>query len=130
MEDMINAPKTNGKGNSGNTAVYGDKEGDGKNTELKANDFGIRRLNGAMQLANNGMKESSVLFAMETYRKYPETKQIASYRIFFADILYEKGLYEETLGEYLEIQKLELDKDQSTIVESQIDNINKVLLNN
>jgi hypothetical protein len=26
MEDMIDAPKTSGKGNSDNTAVYGNKE--------------------------------------------------------------------------------------------------------
>jgi hypothetical protein len=130
MEDMINAPKTNGKGNSSNTAVYGDKQGTGKSDELKADDFGIRRLNGAMQLSDNGLMESSVVFAKETYRKYPETKQVASYRIFFANVLYEKGLYEEALGEYLDIQKLELSKDQSTKVESQISSINKKLLNN
>ena len=130
MEDMINAPKTNGKGNSGSTAVYGDKQGKGKNTELETDDFGIRRLNGAMQLASNGLVESSVVFAKETYRKYPETRQEASYRIFFADILYEKGLYEEALGEYLDIQKLELSKDQITNVESHINSINKILLNN
>jgi hypothetical protein len=130
MEDMINAPKSNGKGNSGSTAVYGKKEGAEKSTDLKANDFGIRRLNGAMQLANNGLMESSVVFAKETYRKYPETINIPSYRIFFADVLYEKGLYEEALGEYLEIQTFELDKEQITKVESQIDNINKILLNN
>lgn len=130
MEDMINAPKTNGKGNSGNTAVYGNKEGAEKDTELKTDDFGIKRLNGAMQLAENGLKESSVVFAKETYRKYPETKQVASYRIFFADILYEKGLYEEALGEYLEIQKLELSKEQNNNVVSKITSINKVLLNN
>lgn len=130
MEDMINAPKTNGKGNSGSTAVYGDKQGTGKNSELKEDDFGIRRLNGAMQLASNGLVESSVVFAKETYRKYPETRQEASYRIFFADILYEKGLYEEALGEYLDTQKLELSKDQITNVESHINSINKILLNN
>jgi len=130
MEDMINAPKTNGKGNSGSTAVYGDKQGKGKNTELETDDFGIRRLNGAMQLASNGLVESSVVFAKETYRKYPETRQEASYRIFFADILYEKGLYEEALGEYLDTQKLELSKDQITNVESHINSINKILLNN
>jgi len=130
MEDMINAPKTNGKGNSGSTAVYGDKQGKGKNTELETDDFGIRRLNGAMQLASNGLVESSVVFAKETYRKYPETRQEASYRIFFADILYEKGLYEEALGEYLDIQKLELSKDQITNVESHINSLNKILLNN
>ncbi|HEY6437976.1 MAG TPA: hypothetical protein VIY47_15405 [Ignavibacteriaceae bacterium] len=128
MEDMINAPKTNG--NSANTAVYGNKEGNENNTEVKTDDFGIRRLNGAVQLSKNGMMESSVVFAKETYRKYPETKQVASYRIFFADILSEKGLYEEALGEYLDIQKLELSKEQSTKVESQIDKINKILLNN
>ena len=130
MEDMINAPKTNGKGNSSSTATYGNKEGAGKTSNIIANDFGILRLNGAMQLAENGLLESSVVFAKETYRKYPETINIASYRIFFADVLYEKGLYEEALGEYLEIQTFELDKEQITKVESQIDNINKILLNN
>jgi len=129
MEDMIDVPKTNGKRNSGSTAVYGNKEGTGKNSELKANDFGIRRLNGAMQLAENGLMESSVVFAKETYRKYPETKPIPSYRIFFAEILYEKGLYEEALGAYLDIQKLDLNKLQSENVETQINHINKILLN-
>jgi len=70
------------------------------------------RLNGAEQLANSGLKESSVVFAKETYRKYPDTRQIPHYRIFFADILYEKGMYEETLGEYFEIEKLELTKEE------------------
>ena len=87
-------------------------------------------MNGAKQLAENGLQESSVVFAKGTYRKYPETKQVASYRIFFADVLYEKGLYEEALGDYLEIQTLELSEEQTTRVESQIDNINKILLNN
>ena len=130
MEDMINAPKPNGKNNSSNTAVYGNKEGQNKNPEMKADDFGIKRLNGAMQLAKNGYKESSVVFAKETYRKYPDSKQIPSYRIFFADILYEKGLYEEALGEYLDIAKLELNKEEKSKVESQTQSINKILLNN
>jgi len=130
MEDMINAPKSNGKNNTSNTAVYGEKEVEGNSTSIKANDFGIRRLNGAIQLAKNGLVESSVVFAKETYRKYPETKQVASYRIFFAEILFGKGLYEEALGEYLEIQKLDLSKDQKNKVESNINSINKILLNN
>jgi len=130
MEDMINAPKSNGKNNSSSTAVYGNKEEQDKNPELKSDDFGIKRLNGAMQLAKNGFKESSVVFAKETYRKYPESKQIPSYRIYFADILYEKGLYEEALGEYLDIAKLELSKAEKSKVESQIQSINKILLNN
>jgi len=132
MEDMINVPKSDGKGkgNSGNTAVYGEKEGIENKTELNSDDFGIKRLNGAIQLAKNDLMGSSVIFAKETYRKYPNTKQIASYRIFFADVLYNNGLYEEALGEYLEIQKLELSKEQSASVEKQINSINRILLNN
>jgi len=130
MEDMINAPRTNGKNKSSSTATYGDKEGQGKNLEAKTDDFGIKRLNGAMQLAKNGLKESSVVFAKETYRKYPDSKQISSYRIFFADILYEKGLYEEALGEYMDIAKLDLSKEEKSKVESQTQSINKILLNN
>jgi hypothetical protein len=82
-----------------------------------------------MQLAKSGMKESSVVFAKETYRKYPDSKNISSYRIFFADILYEKGLYEEALSEYFEIEKLDLNKEEKTKVVSQISSINKILLN-
>ena len=132
MEDMINVPKSDGKGkgNSGSTAVYGEKEGTENKTEINSDDFGIKRLNGAIQLAKNDLWGSSVIFAKETYRKHPNTKQIASYRIFFADVLYEKGLYEEALGEYLEIQKLELNKEQFAGVEKQISSINKILLNN
>lgn len=130
MEDMINAPKTNGNGVSSSTATYGEKEGSTENAILNTNDFGVRRLNGAIQLSENGFKESSVVFAKETYRKYPETKQIASFRIYFADILSEKGLYEEALGEYLDIQYLELSKEQKTEIALKIENINKMLLNN
>jgi hypothetical protein len=83
-----------------------------------------------MQLAENGLMESLVVFSKEIYRKYPETKQIPSYRIFFADVLYEKGLYEEALGEYLDIQKLDLNEEQSLNVETRINHINKILLNN
>ena len=129
MEDMINAPKRNSNGSSNNTATYGNKE-DNKVVKPTTDDFGIMRLNGAVQLANSGLKESAVIFAKETYRKYPDTKQLANYRIFFVDILYEKGLYEEALGEYFEIEKLELSKDERVKVESQVNSINKVLLNN
>jgi hypothetical protein len=128
MEDMINAPKTNEKGVSGNTATYGEKE-DERTIKVSENDFGIKRLNGAEELANSGLKESAVVFAKETFRKYPDTKQIPKYRIFFADILYDKGLYEEALGEYFEIEKLALTKEEKSKVESQVNKINKILLN-
>jgi len=129
MEDMINVPKTNGNGSSSNTATYGTKEDD-KVISVTTDDFGIKRLNGAVQLVKSGLKESSVIYAKETYRKYPDVKNIAGYRIIFADILYEKGLYEEALSEYFEIEKLELSKDERLKVESHENNINKILLNN
>ena len=75
MEDMINAPKKNGKESSGNTATYGNKE-DNEVVQALKNDFGIRRLNGAVQLARSEMQESAVVFAKETYRKYPDSKMI------------------------------------------------------
>ena len=130
MEDMINAPKTNGNGNSKSTATYGEKETAGTTNQLKTDDFGVKRLNGAIQLAENGLEESAVVFAKETYRKYPDTKKLASYRIFFADVLFQKGLYEEALGDYFDIQTLELNKEQAAKVQSQIDKINKIMLNN
>lgn len=130
MEDMINAPKNNSKNNSNSTAVYGNKEGQENNLIIKADDFGVMRLNGAVELAKNGFKESAVVYARETYRKYPDSKQIPSYRIFFADILYEKGLYDESLGEYLDIAKLDLNDVEKSQIEKQIKIINQLLLNN
>lgn len=129
MEDMINAPKTKNRGNSDHTASYGEEENGKSDTEIEKDNFGVKRLNGAMQLAKNGLKESSVVFAKETYRKYPDSKLIPSSRIFFADILFEKGLYEEALSDYFEIEKLDLSKEQRAKVDSQVDSINKVLLN-
>ncbi len=129
MEDMINAPRNNDKESSGNTATYGNKE-DNKVVQAMINDFGIKRLNGAVQLARSGMQESAIVFAKETYRKYPDSKMISYYRIFFADILYDKGLYEEALGEYFEIEKLELNEEEKVAVQSKVRSINKILLNN
>jgi hypothetical protein len=130
MEDMINAPKSNGKKNSSNTAAYGDKEEDGNSIQLSNDDFGLKRLNGAVQLAENGFKKSAIIFAKETYRKYPYANQIASYRLIFADLLFGEGLYEEALGDYLQISKLELNSEEKLKVEKQIKSINQILLNN
>ena len=128
MEDMINVPKTNGKGSSNNTATYGEKE-DERTINPSENNFGVKRLNGATELANSGLKESAVVFAKETFRKYPDTKKLAEQRIFFADILFDKGLYEEALREYIEIEKLDLTKEEKSKVQSKVDKINKILLN-
>lgn len=130
MEDLINAPKKNGNGSSDNTAVYGTENNRDDFPELNSGPFGIKRLNGAMQLAKSGLTESAVIFAKETYRKYPDTKSIPSYRIYFANVLYEKSLYEEALVEFKEITKLDLDENQRNEVNALLEDIKKVLMSN
>lgn len=130
MEDLINAPKKNGNGSSNNTAVYGTEESSEDFPDLNSGPFGIKRLNGAIQLANTGLKESAVVFAKETFRKYPDTKSIPSYRIYFANVLYDKGLYEEALEEFNDIIKLDLNEDQRKDVKTALEDIKKILLSN
>ncbi len=126
MEDMMNAPKEIKK-SSDNTAVYGTKEGE-STLQIITDDFGIKRLNGAVQLAENSLEESAVVAAKETYRKYPDTKILPSYRIYFANILYDKGLYEEALDEYVDIQKLKLTDEERTEVNEKTESIKMKLL--
>jgi hypothetical protein len=127
MEDMMNAPKEIEK-YSDNTAVYGTEQGQENSLFIKSDNFGIKRLNGAVQLAQNQLEESAVVAARETYRKYPETKTISSYRIYFADILYEKGLYEEALDEYLDIQELQLSENERIEVSEKTESIRMKML--
>jgi len=126
MEDMMNAPKEIKK-SSDNTAVYGTKEGE-STLQIKTDDFGIKRLNGAVQLAENSLEESSVVAAKETYRKYPDTKNLPSYRIYFANILYNKGLYEEALDEYVDIQKLKLTDEERAELNEKTESIKMKML--
>jgi len=128
MEDMMNAPKEIEK-SADNTAVYGTKENEKNTLQIRSDDFGIKRLNGAIQLAKNGMEESAVIAAKETYRKYPDTKKLPSYKIYFADILYNKGLYEEALEEYNDISKLNLSEKEKGEVNSKMESIRMKLLN-
>lgn len=126
MENILSAPRKNKNNNSLNTAVYGKNDFE-KNPVVSNDEFGLKRLNGAKQLAENGLKESAVVAAKEVYRKYPSTKSLADYRIFFADILYEKKLYEEALDEYKEIQTLTLSEQQKEKLSERIEEIKKKL---
>lgn len=130
MEDMLNAPRKKDKNKSHDTAVYGTKE-DGKTKNISANhDYGIKRLNGAKQLSENGFDESAVIAAKETYRKYPSVKEIPSHRIFFADILFNKGLNEEAYGEFVSISKLTLSEKEKADVEKKIELLEKKIVTN
>ena len=109
--------------------VYGEDE-TSDFPDLNSGFFGIKRLNGAMQLAECGLQESAVIFARETYRKYPDTKSLPSYRIYFANILYEKRLYEEAMEEFKEIITLDISEAQRKEVNSKLEDIKKILLSN
>ena len=123
MESVMNTPRKKENNKSDNTAVYGSKLSNETLTVLKSNDFGIKRINGARQLAENGMKESAIITAKEVYRKYPDTKKDADTRIYFADLLFEHGLFEESLDEYVEIKSLQLNAEQKNRVIDKIDQI-------
>jgi hypothetical protein len=129
MEDVMNVPRKKGNEKSDNTGVYGDKISEEILTTIMSNDFGLKRLNGAKQLAENGMKESAIIAAKEVYRKYPETKNDAATRIYFADLLFGSGLYEEAYDDYTDIKKLTLNAEQKHYVEGKIEQISKKLIN-
>lgn len=128
MEDMLNAPRKKDKEKSHDTAVYGTNENGKKHNGSDGKDYGIKKLNGAVQLSENGFKESAVVAAKETYRKYPSVKELGSFRIFFANILVEKGLNEEAYTEYISISKLQLNDKEKTDVEKKISMLEKKII--
>lgn len=129
MENIINAPRKRNGDKSNNTAVYGTKITDPESIIEPSMEFGTKRLNGAKQLAENGMKEAAIVTAMEVFRKYPDTKNDSSNRIYFADLLFEKKLYEEAYDQYKEIESLSLNNVQQQHVSNKIEEISKKLLN-
>jgi len=129
MENLIDVPaKKKRLNNSPNTAVYGSEIKEKTKTVINKNNFGIMRLNGAKQLAQNGYAESAIIEAMETYRKYPDTKVLSGYRIYFADLLVKKSLYDEALTEYRKIKSLKLNAKEKSHVAEQMAFLKKKLL--
>lgn len=125
MEDMLSAPRKKENQNGKTTAVYGTKGG--ANKILISDDFGIKRLNGAVQLSESGLKNSAVITAKEIFRKYPTTKKNSYYRIYFANLLNEAGLYEEAFDEYSLIKELELSGKEKKEVENKLSFLSKKL---
>jgi hypothetical protein len=129
MEDMMSAPRKKDENKSKSTQVYGDPNNSQKTLEATNNEFGVMRLNGAKQLGDSGFKESAIVAAKETYRKYPETKKLISHRIYFANLLYEKGLFEEAYAEFNSFKDYAMNEKNKAEVDSKLELLSKKLIN-
>lgn len=125
MEEILNVPIQKNDSKARNTASYGSEINRKNESSVKVDNFGLLRLNGAKQLAENGFKESAIAFAMETYRKYPDTRTIKDYRLYFANILYELKLYRESLTEYNQIKQLDLTESEKKEVNLRLETLAK-----
>ncbi|GAB6281305.1 MAG: hypothetical protein STSR0008_00440 [Ignavibacterium sp.] len=125
MEEILNAPVKKNDSKARTTVSYGSEINSKNEGSVKVDNFGLLRLNGAKQLAENGFKESAVAFAMETYRKYPNTRTLKDYRLYFANILYELKLYRESLTEYNQIKQLDLTESEKKEVNLRLETLAK-----
>lgn len=128
MEEIRNVPNFNENNVRRNTAVYGEKVSNISPSKSVVSDLGMKKLNGAKQLAINGYRESAILLAKETYRKYPETKTRIDDRFFFVNLLIELQLFNEAAAELNDLEKLKLTNEQQEKVEHYLDIINEKIL--
>jgi hypothetical protein len=128
MEDMMSAPRKKEENKSKSTQVYGESTKSEKTDVITNGEFGLMRLNGAKQLGENGFTESAIVAAKETYRKYPDTKKLIPQRIYFANLLYEKGLFEEAYAEFSSFKDFEMNKQNKTEVDSKLELLGKKLI--
>lgn len=127
MEEILSTPAKKKDDKSMNTAIYGTNESGTKTAAVPTNLLGDLKLNGARQLAENGFKETAILTAKETYRKYPETQKNILTRIYFAEQMMQLSLFDEALAEYSQIQNLPLNDPQTKEVHEKLDFLKKKL---
>ncbi|MCL4549830.1 MAG: hypothetical protein M1495_14820 [Bacteroidetes bacterium] len=128
MEEIQNVPKTKSNQFTRNTAVYGSEVSTIKPAPVQVSDIGIKKINGAKQLAQDGFKESAILVAKETFRKYPDTKKQIQDRIYFADLMIRMNLNNEAEQELKQISSLSLNSDEKKEVDEKIEQIKKINL--
>ena len=129
MEDMMSAPRKKEENKSKSTQVYGESNKSGKSVVVDNTEFGLMRINGAKQLGENGFTESAIVAAKETYRKYPDTKKLISQRIYFANLLYDKGLFEEAYAEFNSFKDYGMSENNKAEVNSKLELLSKKLIN-
>lgn len=106
-----------------NTAVYGSEVSGEESVPVDDNLLGERRLNGALQLAKNGYRESAVLAAKETFINYPYTLKLVDKRLYFVELLDNLGLHYEALDEVKSIEKFVVNAEQAKIIKNMKDGI-------
>ena len=128
MEDMMSAPRKKEENKSKSTQVYGEANKSDISGIITNGEFGLMRLNGAKQLGENGFTESAIVAAKETYRKYPDTKKLIPQRIYFANLIYEKGLYEEAYAEFSSFKDYAMNEKNKAEVDSKLELLSKKLI--
>ncbi|MEW5842771.1 MAG: hypothetical protein AB1775_05875 [Bacteroidota bacterium] len=128
MEEIQNVPKTKSNQFTRNTAVYGSEVSTSKPAPVQVSDIGMKKINGAKQLAQDGFKESAILVAKETFRKYPDTKRQIRDRIYFADLMIRMNLNNEAEQELKQISSLSLNSDEKKEVDEKIEQLKKANL--
>jgi hypothetical protein len=103
-EEIRNIPSKKNNSDLNNTAVYGKEETLSKKEITLSSKLGSKKINGAKQLAESGYKESALLVAKETYRKYPETKTNLENRLYFVDLMLELKLKNEAVADLTEMK--------------------------
>lgn len=131
LEEIRNVPKIKRSNLSKNTAVYGTEISESNTNSVKDNDLGVKKINGAKILNESGYKESSLIAAKEVFRNYPDISTDFNTRIYFANVLIELELYQEALGEFQRINKLNLTNEEKAILNTKNEKIiNKIAQNN
>lgn len=128
MEEIRNVPKTKSNQFTRNTAVYGSELSTSKPTPMTVSDIGLKKINGAKQLAQNGFTESAILVAKETFRKYPETQNHIGDRIYFVDQMMKLNLINEAGTELNRISLQSLNPQDKKEVTARLDEIKEVTL--
>ncbi|MHB8906961.1 MAG: hypothetical protein ACYC6D_12645, partial [Melioribacteraceae bacterium] len=89
---------------------------------------GLKKINGAKQLAQNEFTESAILVAKETFRKYPETKRQIRDRIYFADLMIKLNLMNEAETELNQVSEQTLSGQDKKEVTARLEKIKEASL--